>query len=144
MRMLTSATIFYRNGECDSESLLRLVEKIGEPRLGLAACLTEFRGSMAVVLYDARTRLLWMTTNGGRPLWVCRLRGERGWTFASTSAILHRALGRAFGAGFERRIEAQLPLSPNVIHALSAEGQLIAVGSAYAAKVRLIPEDDED
>ena len=111
-----------RAGECDSEGLLRLVEKIDEPRLGLAACLTEFRGSMAVVLYDAKSRLLWMATNGGRPLWICRLKGERGWVFASTSSILHRALSKAFGAGFERRIAIQLPLAANVIHALSAEG----------------------
>jgi glucosamine 6-phosphate synthetase-like amidotransferase/phosphosugar isomerase protein len=132
-----------RDGECDSESLLRLIERVGEPRLGLAACLTEFRGSMAVVLYDAKSRLLWMATNGGRPLWVCRLKNQRGWVFASTSTIVNRALARAFGDGFERRIEVQLPLSPNVIHAVSAEGQLVAVGSADDAKDRFIPEDDE-
>lgn len=131
-----------RDGDCDSESLLRLIEKVGHPRAGLACCLTEFKGSMAVALYDAKSRLLWLATNGGRPLWVCRLKGERGWIFASTNSILNQSLGKMFGNGFERQIEVQLPIAPYIVHALSAEGQFVAVGSASDAKEQLVPEED--
>jgi glucosamine 6-phosphate synthetase-like amidotransferase/phosphosugar isomerase protein len=130
------------DGNCDSEALLRLVEMLGDARLGLAGCLTEFRGSMAIACYDARRELLFLATNGGRPLWVCRLKGQRGWLFASTAQILDRGLSRAFGDRFQRRIEVQMPLAPNVVHALGGGGELAAVGRAGDADERLIPFED--
>ncbi len=127
------------DGECDSEALLRLIEMIGDARLGLAGCLTEFSGSMAVVVYDAKRAMLFAATNGGRPLWVCRLKGQRGWFFASTARILDRALFKTFGERFQRRIEVQMPLAANVVHALGGSGELVAVGQAGDADQRLIP-----
>jgi glucosamine 6-phosphate synthetase-like amidotransferase/phosphosugar isomerase protein len=116
-----------RDGECDSESILRLLEKLGEPRKGLSACLAEFEGSLAVAVYDSKADLTWLTCNGGRPLWLFKLAGRRGWLWASVPTVMHRALARVYGKSYGVEIEVQLPLAPDVLHVISARGKLIGV-----------------
>ena len=128
-----------REGDCDSETMLRLVEKIGDARLGLSAVLRELTGSLSVGLYDSKARLLWLANNGGRPMHVCSLKGRSGWVFASTSSILRNALRRAYGEGFEHRIQTLLPLAPYALHALSAEGQLIGIEPAGRSEPEIRP-----
>jgi glucosamine 6-phosphate synthetase-like amidotransferase/phosphosugar isomerase protein len=116
-----------RDGDCDSETMLRMIEKIGDVRSGLSAILKELKGSVSVGVYDRRSSLLWLTNNGGRPMHVCQLRGHRGWIFGSTSSILRTALKRSYGDGWERSIQTLLPLAPFVLHALSPAGELYGI-----------------
>jgi glucosamine--fructose-6-phosphate aminotransferase (isomerizing) len=115
-----------RRSECDSEVLLRIVEQAKHPAAGLATCLREVRGSMAVAVMDSQRGVVYLAANGRRPLWVCRLRDERRAFFASTAAILLAAMDKVLG---RRRdwIGWMLPLSPGHVHALTTDGRLIAV-----------------
>lgn len=131
-----------RSGDCDSESLLRLVEKVGDARNGIATCINQFQGTMAVVLLDARTGLVWAATNGGRPLWVCRLRDQRGWLLASTDRILKGGLKATYGERYERRLEVLMPLAANAVHALSSGGELLTPGVTRSFEQRVLPFDE--
>jgi len=83
--------------QCDSELLLRLVEKSESPQLGLRWCLKENHGSMAVAMYDATTATVLLARNSGRPLWLARLENDRCWWFASTAEIIHEAFHSVLG-----------------------------------------------
>ena len=63
--------------ECDSEVILRLVEYLDDPAIGLEQALRILDGSMAVAMLDAEQDCIWLATNGGRPLWLMRLRDDR-------------------------------------------------------------------
>jgi len=128
--------------ECDSEAILRLIEATGEPIKGLSTVLGEFEGSMAVALFDAQTGLIWLATNGGRPLLLCKLKGRFGWLWASTRTILHRALARVYGENFARLIEVEMPLSPYVLHAISPIGRVLTVDADGAVERRTSLVDD--
>jgi glucosamine 6-phosphate synthetase-like amidotransferase/phosphosugar isomerase protein len=131
-----------RDGECDSETILRLVEQVGDARLGLSAVLGELTGSLSVGLYDHKTGLLWLANNGGRPMHVCSMKGRTGWVFASTGGILRSALRRAYGEGYEQRIEALLPLAPYTLHALSGSGKLLGMEPSWGSEAEIRPVED--
>jgi glucosamine--fructose-6-phosphate aminotransferase (isomerizing) len=112
--------------ECDSEVLLRMVERSPHPALGLYTCLQEVRGSMAVALYDSKQRLVWLARNSGRPLWLARLDGDPRLFFASTAEIILQSLREVLGPKAERQIALLLPVPTQVPTAISSEGRIIA------------------
>ena len=117
--------------DCDSEVLLRMVEKASTVPIGLSLCLRERPGSM--VVYDSRKGILWLARDESRPLWICRLRRDtRSW-FASTSGILIEALVRTFGKPIVEEIEQLFPLAPMHIFSLSPRGTFVA---AFEDEVR--------
>jgi glucosamine 6-phosphate synthetase-like amidotransferase/phosphosugar isomerase protein len=112
--------------ECDSEVLLRVAEQAKQPSDGLATCLREVRGSMAVAALDARRGVVYLATNGGRPLWVCRLRDGRRTFFASTASILLAALEKVLGRD-RGWLGSMHPVAPGYVHALTPDGRLVAL-----------------
>jgi glucosamine 6-phosphate synthetase-like amidotransferase/phosphosugar isomerase protein len=125
-----------RRSECDSEVLLRIVEQAKHPPDGLATCLRVVRGSMSVAVLDARRRVVYLATNGGRPLWVCRLADGRRTFWASTAAILLTALERVLGRD-RRWIGAIHPVTPGYVHALRPDGRLVALATEPARNLDL-------
>ena len=71
-------------GDCDSEILIRELERYENPVHGLNACLDHFTGSMAIAVFDHRKECLWLARNASRPLWVGKLKGDTRWWVAST------------------------------------------------------------
>lgn len=114
-------------GDCDSEAILRVVEAAENPVQGLKLALRELRGTMATVVYDAKTDWLYLARNGDRPLWMMRLRRDKRWFFASTREILLAALQMVLGEKAISRIETLVPLATNHVYALSAGGTLAAL-----------------
>ena len=122
--------------ECDTEVLLRLIEAAPRPVDGLADCLRacgSVGGSMAVALLDTKHRTVWICRDSERPLWLCRLKGQRPWYFASTAEILMTAIEHTYGRDAGRRIEIIMPLASGQPHALTPGGLLIA---PFASPVR--------
>ena len=120
-----------RRGDCDSEVLLRVVEQAKRPSDGLTTCLREGRGSMSLAVLDRRRECVYLATNGGRPLWVCRLRDQPRTFFASTAAILLAALDKVLGKD-RRWIGSMQPIAPGYVHALTPDGRLIALNAQPA------------
>lgn len=116
---------------CDSEVLLRVIEKAPSPAEGMAACLREEPG--AIGLFDARHKTLYLGRSAGRPLWFCRLRQDRRVLIASTAAIILSALKSALGDAAADRIEMLAPLAPYFVYALTADGSLMSV---YGTEIR--------
>jgi glucosamine--fructose-6-phosphate aminotransferase (isomerizing) len=112
--------------ECDSEVLLRLIEASGNPAVGLSNCLREVAGSMAVMLFDSATGLVWAARNHGRPLWLARLHHDRRMFFASTAEIIMGAFQKVMGRGSLRDIECLLPVPEDTPIAISPLGMMIA------------------
>lgn len=112
--------------ECDSEVLLRLVEREREPAAGLRRCLREITGSAAIALHDRRTGLVWLARNNGRPLWMMRLLDDRRVFLASTAEILLTALRIVLGPRVTRSIQFMMPLPEGTPVALSATGLMVA------------------
>jgi glucosamine 6-phosphate synthetase-like amidotransferase/phosphosugar isomerase protein len=117
-----------RQSECDSEVLLRVVEQAKTPAEGLETCLQEVQGSLAVAVLDSRRSIIYLTTNGGRPLWICRLRDEQRMFFGSTAAILLTALEKVLGRD-RRWIGSMHPLAAGFVHALTTDCRLIALAT---------------
>lgn len=115
-----------RRTECDSEALLRVVEQAKSPAEGLLTCLREVRGSMSVAVLDSRQGVVYLATNGGRPLWVCRLRREGRMFFASTAPILLGALDRVLGRK-RHWLGTIQPIAQGYVHALTPDGRFIAL-----------------
>jgi glucosamine 6-phosphate synthetase-like amidotransferase/phosphosugar isomerase protein len=115
-----------RESDTDSEVLLGVVAQAKTPAEGLATCLREVRGSMAVAVLDSRTSVVYLANNGGRPLWVCRLRNERRTFFASTAGILLTALERVLGRGRDW-IGCMYPIAPGYVYALRPDGRFVAL-----------------
>lgn len=111
---------------CDSEALLRIVEQSPHPAIGLDTCLREVRGSMAVALFDAKERLVWLARNAGRPIWLARLTNDPRVLFASTAEIIIASIRRSLGARAERRLALLLPVPTDVPAAVSLGGRIIA------------------
>jgi glutamine phosphoribosylpyrophosphate amidotransferase len=120
-----------RQSECDSEVLLRVVEQAKTPAEGLETCLREVQGSMAVAVLDSRRSVIYLVTNGGRPLWICRLRDGQRMFFASTAAILLTALEKVLGRD-RRWIGSMHPLAPGYVHALTTDARLVALATQPA------------
>jgi glucosamine 6-phosphate synthetase-like amidotransferase/phosphosugar isomerase protein len=110
--------------ECDSETLLRIIERAKTVPLGMTLCLTERPG--AIVVLDARRRVCWMGTDVSRPLWVGRPKGYRQLFFASTSGILMDGIESALQQAVTW--DMLVPLAPNHIYAVSEQG---AIGAVY-------------
>ncbi len=115
--------------ECDSETILRLAEEGQHPALGLGDALQELSGSMAAVVCDSGSGWLYLARNGGRPLWLLRLKDRRAWWFASTREILMSAFESVLG-DISGRVELLMPLAAGHVHALSPLGSLIALPEA--------------
>lgn len=113
--------------ECDSECLLRLIEATrGSVAYGLERCLNEVKGSMAVAVFDARSGLMWLCRNHGRPLWLARLKHDRRWFFASTGKILLEAFKQVFGPDALHKIDYLAPIAEDSPLAIASTGQVIA------------------
>jgi glucosamine 6-phosphate synthetase-like amidotransferase/phosphosugar isomerase protein len=111
---------------CDSEVLLRLVESYPHRARGLAECLREIKGSMAVAVYDEYRDCVWLCRNGGRPLWLARLRGDRRWFFASTDRILFDSFKAVLGPASVKTLEYLAPIPENTPLELAPSGIVIA------------------
>ena len=111
--------------QCDSEVLLRLVERYQCPLTGLSVALSQCRGSLAVAVYDWEKHVVWLTRNERRPLAVCKLRGIDGWFVASTTELMTAALRPLLGKRVEAHVEVLLPLAAGSIAALRPNGSLI-------------------
>ncbi len=116
--------------ECDSEAILRLIETMPDPLAGLNLALTEVQGSMAVAIYDSRVDCVWLTSNGGRPLWLAHLPKLRSWIFGSTDAILLQATRSTFGKDAIRKVDYLVPIPDFTPVALSPDGLIFAPRTA--------------
>ncbi len=116
--------------QCDSEVLIRLVEKYDSPIDGLKACLKECHGSMAIAVLEPDKGMIHLARNSRRPLWLARLKKDRHWWFASTAAILVEGLVHALGNERFADLGELFPLADNVVHTLMPSGLLLADCSA--------------
>lgn len=116
--------------QCDSEVLIRLVEKYPSPIDGLKACLKECHGSMAIAVLEPNKGMVHLARNSRRPLWLARLKKDRRWWFASTAAILVEGLVQALGEKRFADLDQLFPLADNVVHTLMPSGLLLADCSA--------------
>ena len=83
--------------DCDSEVLLRIVERAKTVPLGLSLCLMERPG--AIVVYDEQKDVCWLAHDESRPLWVARMQNDRRLFFGSTSGILIEGIQEAMKTG---------------------------------------------
>lgn len=111
--------------DCDSEVAEKLVSASGDYALGLHRCLKELRGSMALVLVDHNTGIVWAARDSGRPLWVARLRDGRRTILCSTPQIITRAVERTLGK-FNRHVDSLFPMASGFVHAFKPDGRIIA------------------
>jgi glutamine phosphoribosylpyrophosphate amidotransferase len=109
--------------ECDSEVLLRIIERAKTPALGISLCLLERPG--AIVVYDGLRNCLWLGRDESRPLWCGRMKGDRRLWIASTSGILIEGIQNALqtSAAFDMLV----PLAAYYIYRATADGSLGAV-----------------
>ena len=61
--------------ECDSEVLLRIIERSKTVPIGLSLCLLERPGAIAI--YDQTHDVVWLAHDESRPLWVCRMQSDK-------------------------------------------------------------------
>ena len=115
--------------ECDSEVLLRIIERSKTVPIGLSLCFLERPG--AVVVYDENRDVCWMARDESRPLWIGRMRNDRRLWFASTSGILIDAMQNALQAAVVW--EMLMPLAANHIFCATASG---TIGAVYEAPIR--------
>ena len=111
------------DSECDSEVLLRIVERSKTVSIGLSLCLLERPG--AIVIYDEHRDVCWLAHDDSRPLWVGRMRNDRRIWFASTSGILIDGIQNALQTAVSW--EMLMPLAANHIFRASASGSIAAV-----------------
>ena len=114
------------NTECDSEIVLRLLERRDSPSQGLVDALAELRGGMAAAVLDVRCNAVWLARDDGRPVWLLKVAGINGHFFCSTHDIAIRSIERTFGKSGNRLIEMLIPLAPRIVVGLSSDGRLIA------------------
>lgn len=115
--------------ECDSEVLLRIVERSKTVPLGLSLCLLERPG--AIVVYDEHRDVCWLARDESRPLWVGRMKHDRRIWFASTSGILLDGIQNALQTSVAW--EMLLPLAPNHIFCATSAG---TIGAVYEDPIR--------
>lgn len=112
--------------ECDSEIILRIMERHAHPSDGLWSCLRQVEGSMAVAVYDSRHDQTWLARNNGSPLWLARFKNDRRWFFASTPNILLNAFKSVLGQASIHRLEMLFPLAENTVQTLMSDGTFMA------------------
>jgi asparagine synthetase B (glutamine-hydrolysing) len=115
--------------ECDSEVLLRIVERSKTVPLGLSLCLLERPG--AIVVYDEHRDVCWLAHDESRPLWVGRMKDDRRLWFASTSGILIDGIQNALQSAVI--FEMLMPLALNHVFCASATG---TIGAVYEDPIR--------
>ena len=125
--------------ECDSEVILRLVEKNEHPAVGLDLCLRELTGGMAVAVLDMEREVVWLARNESRPLWVLRLAGIDGFFFASTEGIALNALRRVFGRDAQSVLQVLVPVVTQRVTGLSSGGQWVAPLDVSAPEPKSAP-----
>lgn len=123
---LSDANSLRLETDCDSEVLLRLIERAENVGVGLFRCLREVEGSMAVAVYDAKDDLVWIARNRGRPLWLARLRRDRRMFLASTSTILIDAFQAVRGNRVNGEFEMFMPMPEDTPLAISPDGLIVA------------------
>lgn len=108
---------------CDSEVLLRVVERSKTVSIGLSLCLLERPG--AIVVFDEQRQVCWMGRDESRPLWVGRLKNDGRLFFASTSGILIEGIQNALQTNVT--FDFLMPLAPDYIYCASTAGTIGAV-----------------
>jgi glucosamine 6-phosphate synthetase-like amidotransferase/phosphosugar isomerase protein len=111
------------SSDCDSELLMRLIERCGNPVSGLNEAMQSLHGSMAVAVMDGEG-VLYLARNTDRPLWLAELWDERRF-FASTREIIMSAVEAILGDPSEH-LRSLVPLAPYAVHQLMPEGQVVA------------------
>jgi glucosamine 6-phosphate synthetase-like amidotransferase/phosphosugar isomerase protein len=119
--------------QCDSEVIEKTISVTGDLPRGIRRCLTDLRGSMAIVAVEHRTGTVWLARDAQRPLWVARLRDRRRVVFASTPQIIMRAVERRLGRFGDHVLDFQ-PLATGHVYALTPDGRLIV---AFTTPARL-------
>ena len=115
--------------ECDSEVLLRIVERSKTVPIGLSLCLLERPG--AIVVYDERRDVCWLAHDDSRPLWIGRMKNDKRLWFASTSGILIDGIHNALQAAVSWEI--LMPLAANHVFMASSAG---TIGAVYEDPIR--------
>jgi glutamine phosphoribosylpyrophosphate amidotransferase len=123
--------------QCDSEVIEKTISMTGDMARGMRRCLTELRGSMAIVAVEHRSGTVWLARDAHRPLWIARLRDGRRTMFASIPQIIQRAVEARLGR-FGDWVTDIFPLAPGHVFCLTPEGQLFA---AFTTAARF-DEDD--
>ena len=116
--------------DCDSEVLLRLIESVKNPGIGLELALQQTHGTLATAVLDSSNGQLWLARDDGRPLWLMRLHDGR-WFFASTKQILINAFQRVIGKSFMQHIEMLIPLASQHVHTMDGQ-RIIALDGVNA------------
>lgn len=122
-REIADRYILHLRTECDSEVLLKLVQAMKHPVLGMVACLEERPGAIAV--YDSHRGVIYLGRDESRPLWLMRMKRERRWFFASTSEILIESLKTAWGDEALGDIEMLFPLPAMTVITLTGSAALL-------------------
>jgi glucosamine 6-phosphate synthetase-like amidotransferase/phosphosugar isomerase protein len=110
--------------DCDTEVAARLIERVGSIPAGLAACLKELRGAQALAVMEHRTGAVWLARDDNRPLFVCRLRDQRRYIFASTLPILARSVEWRLGKT-SHWVGDIFPIAPGFVHKLTADPRIM-------------------
>lgn len=119
--------------DCDSEVIEKTISVTGDMALGLRRCLTDLRGSMAIVAVEHRSGTVWMARDAHRPLWVARLRDRRRIVLASSPQIIAHAIEKRLGR-FGDNVADIHPLAPGYVYCLTTDGRLFTV---FASPARL-------
>jgi asparagine synthetase B (glutamine-hydrolysing) len=82
--------------------------------------LKELRGAQALAVLEHRTGTVWLARDDNRPLYVCRLRDDRRYVFASTLPILVRSVEERLGKA-SHWISDMIPLAPGYVHTLTPD-----------------------
>jgi predicted glutamine amidotransferase len=77
--------------ECDSEVILRILEKADRRVKGIQQVYKEVEGSMACALMDSRKLRMWLWRNHGNPIYLCYHQELNLLAFASTRDIFETA-----------------------------------------------------
>lgn len=123
--------------DCDTEAAARLIERAGSIPSGMARCLSELRGAQALAVLDHRTGTTFLCRDDNRPLWVCRLKDRRRVLYASTPAIIARAVEKRLGR-FGDWVADCHPLAPGYVYALTADLRLFTTLDATVKVARTV------
>lgn len=116
---------------CDSEVIEKTISVTGDMARGLRRCLTDLRGSMAIVAVEHRTGTVWMARDPHRPLWMARLKDRRRTIFASTPDIIQRAVEKRLGR-FGDWVTDLFPLAPGHVYCCTPDGRMFAAFTTAA------------
>src|SRR5262249_36590533 len=126
---LTDKYCLRLESECDSEILLRIVERAKTVPVGLSLCLLERPG--AIVVFDESRDVCWLAHDDSRPLWVARMKNDRRLFIGSTSGILIDGIQTALGTAAS--FDILMPLASNYVFCASSAG---TIGAVFEEPVR--------